>query len=89
MAEACIWCGHELMDDTTHENVYACGTVQHPMSDVWSQSAGCMEIIENRDRIFATDNRIRRAMDLLNKSTRFHIVNQLIQILEGVDNAAD
>ena len=85
----CKWCGHELVDETTNDDLFACGSSRRFFSDTWSQSKGCMEIMENRDRIFATDNRIRRAMDLLYKSTRFHIVHQLIQILEGGDNAAD
>ena len=85
----CTWCGLELTDDTTHIAVYACGSVQNTISGCWNQSKGCTEIVKNRDRIFATDNRIRRAMDLLNKSTRFHIVHQLIQILEGGDESAD
>lgn len=63
MTEACIWCGHEPLNDTTHETVYACGTVQHPRSDVWSQSAGCMEIMRSR-------NRIKRAVEVLEGGER-------------------
>ena len=82
-ASRCKWCGHELADETTNDELFACGSSHRFFSDTWSQSKGCMEIIENRDRIFATDNRIRRAMALLYRSTRFHIVHELIQILEG------
>ena len=67
MAETCIWCGHEPLDDMTHETVYACGSVQHPRSDVWSQSTGCAEIMQSRERI-------QRAVEVLEGARRICVV---------------
>ena len=66
MAETCIWCGHEPLDDMAHETVYACGSVQHPRSDVWSQSAGCVEIMRSRERI-------QRAVEVLEGAERYDV----------------
>jgi hypothetical protein len=54
----CIWCGLELLDDTTHDTIFSCGTVQHPRSDCWSQSTGCEEIMRSRERIQRADQDI-------------------------------
>ena len=51
MTGTCIWCGLEMIDDTTQDTVYACGSMQHSSSDVWSQSTGCVEIMRSRRRI--------------------------------------
>ena len=51
----CIWCGLELLDDTTHDTIFACGTVRHPRSDRWSQSTGCKEIMRSREQIQRAD----------------------------------
>jgi len=79
----CVWCGLHDICDNDDDRFFACGTILAMRSGVWNQSTGCQEIMASRDSILATDNRIRRAMALVEKSTRFHVVNQLIQILEG------
>ena len=80
----CIWCGLELLDDTTHDTIFACGTVQHPRSDCWSQSTGCEEIMRSRERI-------KRAVEVLEGAERCNggwldviEVDQAIAILKGV-----
>ena len=51
MAEACIWCGHELVDETTTDELFACGSSHRFFLDTWSQSKGCVEIMQSRERI--------------------------------------
>ena len=63
----CIWCGLELTDDTTDDKIFACGSMLHAISGRWSQSTGCVEILQSRKRI-------KRAVEVLEKARRICVV---------------
>ena len=93
MTGTCIWCGLEMIDDTTQNTVYACGSMQHSSSDVWSQSTGCEEIMRLCERV-------QRAVEAMEGSYRIIIklngdnedvvfatdVDRAVGILEGEED---
>lgn len=95
MAETCIWCGHELVDETTNDDLFACGSSHRFSSDTWSQSKGCMEIMQSR-------RRIQRAVEVLEGANQIMMtldddedvsfvvesqtVSHAIEILEGEED---
>lgn len=94
----CIWCGLGLLDDTTHETIYECGTVQHPRSDRWSQSAGCVEIMRSRKRIERAIKALEDANQIMMRLdddedvslvVESQVVSHAIEILEGEEDEDD
>lgn len=86
----CKWCGHELVDETTNDELFACGSSHRFSSDTWSQSKGCMEIMQSRERIQRALEAIK-TLERYTVSTRGYFLqtimrSDVIRILEGGDN---
>lgn len=81
----CKWCGcREIRTKTDFSSHFWCFSSYWHEYDEWNLSNNCaaacaVQLAELRERV-------QRAVKSLEKFTRFYVVNQVIEILEGKGN---